>query len=57
MATIDVSSLRNKTYETLRVNPKYSDMNNEEINMKIDKMTGMEKETFINASIYENYSI
>lgn len=49
--TIEQLSLQNRLYDILRV--KYPDESPEDINQRIDDMTGIEKETYLEPSVYE----
>ncbi|KRN84685.1 deoxyribonuclease [Carnobacterium maltaromaticum] len=52
--TIEPTSLNNYIFDQLRGVEKYSGQSNNQINDQIDKMTGIEKEAFIDPSFYEN---
>ncbi|MBN8234921.1 type I restriction endonuclease subunit R [Halobacillus kuroshimensis] len=51
--TIEPTSLDNMIFHKLRINENYTHMTDEEINTEIDEMTGMEKEAYIDKTMYE----
>ncbi len=51
--TIEPTSLDNMIFHKLRTNENYTHMTDEEINTEIDEMTGMEKEAYIDKTMYE----
>ncbi|ART74849.1 deoxyribonuclease [Sutcliffiella horikoshii] len=52
--TIEPTSLYNSIFNQLRQNEKFADCSDDELNEMIDKMDGIEKETYIPNSSYEN---
>ncbi|WP_339250327.1 HsdR family type I site-specific deoxyribonuclease [Sporosarcina sp. FSL W8-0480] len=51
--TIEPTSLNNYIFDQLRTNERYDNLSADELNEVIDKMDGIEKETYINPSSYE----
>ncbi|MGO4500031.1 type I restriction endonuclease subunit R [Paenibacillus sp. 2RAB27] len=52
--TIEPTSLNNYIFNQLRINEKYANSSNDEINDLIDKMDGIEKEAYIEPSSFES---
>ncbi|UAL49803.1 HsdR family type I site-specific deoxyribonuclease (plasmid) [Sutcliffiella horikoshii] len=52
--TIESTSLYNSIFNQLRQNEKFADCSDDELNEMIDKMDGIEKETYIPNSSYES---
>ncbi|MED2974089.1 HsdR family type I site-specific deoxyribonuclease [Fictibacillus sp. B-59209] len=52
--TIESTSLYNYIFSQLRQNEKYAEFTNDELNAMIDSMDGIEKETYIPNSSFEN---
>lgn len=51
--TIEPTSLNNYIFNQLRLNEKYADFSNDEINDMIDQMDGIEKEAYLEPSTFE----
>lgn len=52
--TIETTSMNNLIFNQLRQESKHANCSDDEINHLIDEMSGVEKETYLDASVYED---